>query len=341
MKEEADITFYNIDKCGYFKYGKDLPEFGNVADTFKELKEWTSNDGMTLGETCTYEITESEDILRTFCFALVKNASTGDYLLTTWNETPSTEGNVASVEASKPVGEAEVSLTELPAGSIPGYATYFWIIPSHNILATIRFNHRLNGHKNLNKYLNEFIAKWTKHVVVVEDEEVDHNIVGYSNSIGDEVLSLHPIFKSSLHKKPGQSDYLKNNISNIIKMIRKNKLVPNVQIDTTLWQSILQTFGLACSTEITHDVKIKYEIPYSPSIQELDDIISEWDSSHNSKWDDVGFKLTGETETYWLSHSISKETVELDVNRENAEVVNGESLLSCLSNIRSSLISLL
>jgi len=128
MKEEADITFYNINKCGYFKYGNDTPEFGNVADTFAELKEWTSNEGMTLGETCTYEIAESEDILRTFCFGLIKNASTGDYLLTTWNETPSTEGNVASVETSKPVGEAEVSLTELPAGSIPGYATYFWII---------------------------------------------------------------------------------------------------------------------------------------------------------------------------------------------------------------------
>jgi hypothetical protein len=339
VKEEADITFYKIDRCGYYKYGKDMPEFGNVASIFDELKGWAFNDGMTLEETCTYEITESEDILRTFCFGLVKNPSTGDFLLTTWNETPSTDGNVASVEGSKPVGEAEVSLTELPAGSIPGYATYFWIIPSHNILATIRFQHRLNGHKNVAKYLNEFIAKWTKYVVIADDPEVDHNIVGYSISPGAEVQVLHPIFRSSLHKKPGKLDYLKTQRPIIRKVIRKNKLSHNVQIDVAFWQSLLQKVGLHSVTEIAHDVKVKYEIPYCPSDEELESIITTWDISHNSKWDDIGFELTGESEIYWLSDSISKETMDLEVRRENAEVVNGESILSSLVHVRSSLIA--
>jgi len=178
-------------------------------------------------------------------------------------------------------------------------------------------------------------------VVVVADEEVDHNIVGYSNGPGEETQLLHPMFRSSLHKKPGQSEYLKNQRPNIRMMIRKNKLVPDVQIDTSLWQNMLQKLGLHASTEISHDVKVKYEIPYCPSAQELENVINEWDVSHSSKWDDVGFKLIGESETYWLSHSISKETIELDIRRENAEVVNGESLLSSLSLIRNSMIALL
>jgi len=339
VKEEADITFYNIEKCGYYKYGKDSPEFGSVTDVFNELKGWAFADGMTLGETCTYEITESEDILRTFCFGIVKHAPTGDFLLTTWNETPSTEGNVASVEASKPVGQAEVSLTELPAGSIPGYATYFWVIPSHNVLATIRFQHRLNGHKNLVKYMNEFVAKWTKYVVVTDDPEVDHKIIGYSKGQGEEVQPLHPLFRSSLKKKPGQLDFLRAQRVNIRKVIRKNKLSHKVQVDIALWQSLLQKLGLHTVTDNSQDVKVKYEIPFSPSSEELEGMISGWDSNHNSKWDDVGFELTGQQEVYWLSHSISKESVELDVRRDNAEVVNGDSIVTSLVQLRSALLA--
>jgi hypothetical protein len=84
---------------------------------------------MMLDQTCTYEPSElSERIAyRTFCYDLTSEEDNESFLLTTWNELPSSQGKIASVNGSAPVGDAEVSLTGIPEGNIPGYATYFWL----------------------------------------------------------------------------------------------------------------------------------------------------------------------------------------------------------------------
>ena len=48
----------------------------------------------------------------------------------------------AEYAAGSVVGSADIEMTETSDGRIPGYATYFWIIPSKNVLATSRIRKR-------------------------------------------------------------------------------------------------------------------------------------------------------------------------------------------------------
>lgn len=169
--EEAKISFYKIHECGLYKHGEEKPKYGNIANFLDELLDWAKKDGKSLEETCTYAIDESEGISRAFCYDLVIDNQTGDCLLTTWNETPSYEGRVAAVKANSKFGNAEIEFTELPKDSIPGYATYFWFWPTNDVFATIRFQHVYNGKKNLDKYLQEFIAKFSSYVVLSDEGE--------------------------------------------------------------------------------------------------------------------------------------------------------------------------
>src|SRR5690625_568763 len=89
--EEAKVTFYKIEKCGLYEYGADVSKLGNVAGFLSQLKYWVKKNDKPLDETCTYAIEESEDVDRTFCYDLIANGMTGDFLLTTWNETRSEE----------------------------------------------------------------------------------------------------------------------------------------------------------------------------------------------------------------------------------------------------------
>lgn len=120
--EEARVSFYRVTRCGYYKRGKKEAAFGDLRGTLIALNEWVR--GKPLGETCTYHVKDDDEHHRTFCFRLVRQPES--FLLVLWNETPSTEGNVATVDADAKVGSATVSLTELPKNSIPGYATHFW-----------------------------------------------------------------------------------------------------------------------------------------------------------------------------------------------------------------------
>jgi hypothetical protein len=138
MREEFTITFYSIDRCGYYETGQEKCKFGEIRETLEGLRTWVFSNNMQIGGTCTYDLQEGQNTYHTYCYDLIKDHSGDSYLLATWNEIPSVDGNVASINGGSPVKDAEVSLTELPAGNIPGYASYFWFIPSLNSFATVR-----------------------------------------------------------------------------------------------------------------------------------------------------------------------------------------------------------
>lgn len=341
MIEQVKIQFYKISRCGYYKYGENNPEFGDISDILEQLNVWVKADDKSLVETCTYELQDAEDLYRTFCFDIKRNNQTGDYVLVTWNETPTNEGRVVTVNGSQPVGDAEVSFTDLPEGSIPGYATYFWFVPERGVFASIRFHHSLLiGKSNLETYLSEYCAKFTSYVHISEGEEVVE-IEGYSED-GGEPRHLYPDFKSYLYKKAGEIEALRNANDQIYKIIRKNKLTPQVALHRNLWQKLLEGVGLSDEeNNLVADVKIKYEFPYTPSEEEFDAIVAEWETEHETKWDDVGFKLTGDPRPRWLSHSIAKSQYELDVERDNDEIVDAQSLLTELTRQRNIILALI
>ncbi len=341
MNENVKIQFYRISRFGYYRYGQDEPEFGSVSELLGELSSWVRSNGKSLSQTCTYELEDGEDEYRTFCFDLVNNSQTGDFVLVMWNETPTNEGRVVAVDGTQSVGNADVNFTDLPEGSIPGYATYFWFIPEYDVFASIRFHHSLIiGKKSLDRYLKEFTAKFTSFVVTEETEE-GVEIVGYSNN-DDETYNLAADFKSYLYRKPGQIEYIRQNIDSIKKIIRKNELNPQIVLHRELWQKILESLRIVPrENTLSEEVKIKYEIPFTPNEEEINEIIAEWEENHESKWDDVGFKFESDAQIRWLSHSVAKDEYDLDVTRDNDEIVEAESLLSALTESRTVILRLI
>jgi hypothetical protein len=92
--------------------------------------------------------------LPVLCADIRTNPDTNDCLLTTWNVTPHAGDQIASIQGNSVVGNPVVVMNNLPAGGIPGFATYFWFIPAQSVLATVRFHHTHNGHQGLDMYLN-------------------------------------------------------------------------------------------------------------------------------------------------------------------------------------------
>lgn len=341
MLEEVKIAFYKIERCGYYRYNHEQPEFGSIDDTLDELIAWTTSDGCVLGNTCTYEVEESDNLTKTYCFNVCKNESTGDFILVTWNSIPSVDGKIPSVNGSQPVGSADVNMTEVQPGDIPGYATYFWFVPSKNVFSTVCFHHPVNGHKNMRVYLHKFLSKFTNHVVSFEAEDGTQQIEGYAQDESSEAQNLRPRFVTRLYRLPARLEYLRKNRQFITKIIRKNSLLPSVHSNLSLWQSLLVNCGIVPDIPLQNNIQVKYEFGHTPTEYELDSMIQEWEMSHDTKWDDIGFAIKGETSPFWLSHSVAKNKFELDVERDNEEIVNPESLLEQITSIRPRLLRLL
>lgn len=338
MPEEAVIQFYKVTRCGYYEYYSSEREFGDIAGTLSTLRQWTRKDKMQLRRTKIFEPGEGSSIRPTYCYDIQCDNGSRNYLLTTWNQTPTSEGQYASVEAEAPVGEANVTLTDVPNGTIPGYATYFWFIPEEEILATVQFQHRIaNGKPGLEEYLNTFLARHhSEHVSLVQNGEEELDLEGYQRHPGADIRDLEARFRTSTIRPPGPVDHIRRNRLGIYKVIRKSKLDGETIANTSVsnHQAFLSMLGINQGKQPADPVRSRYEVNFTPTEGQLEEIIENWQQDRGDEaWDDVGFKMSGDSKTYWLSHSISKFEEVLDVDRDNDEIVNSGSLLSELNDM--------
>lgn len=343
MTELVKINFYRVDECGYYSYGNSTPEFGELTSMFNELKSWAFDGSRPLLETCTYEAADGSGSLHTYCFD-IHSAANGDIFITTWNETETIDGATASVKGSDPAGNAHVNTTAVPTGHIPGYPTYFWFIPSENTFATLRFNGaRLNGHAGLKLLFDGFIKMFTSHVVYETGQPREaENLLGYVDRPGDSVQpNLRASFKSHPAKLVGQVQHLKDKRGSITKILRKSTLLNADIDDRNLWQKLLQNVGVTSSPAIVNDVKVKTEIPFTPSVEQLEQILAEWESGDSSNWNNVGFHFLGDKDILWLSHSLIKDERDLDIVKDANGIVSLESIERELARHRSNLLNLL
>ncbi|MCG3674291.1 hypothetical protein L5F46_05815 [Aliarcobacter butzleri] len=332
--EKVKLKFYTVERCGYYKYGTDSNHLTNISDVLDDLKDWISDK--TLSETKTTNVlTAATEKLPVYCISVEKSVN-NTYLLVTWNEIASTNGNVASINKDEPIvtASSNVAQTSLPNGNIPGFATYFWFIPDENILATIKFGHIENGHIGMNCLLKGFLTRYSKYTVLREipeeerDNESDeiYEILGYGNS-DEPDNQLHPYFSSKLKRLSGKIDYIKNQRNNINKMIRKTTLTTTVTNELGLFEKLMYQIGMSTAPALNEKVELKYEIKTQPSSQELDDIISSWQSNHEQVWDDVGFVISGQPNPLWLSSEVPSKEIEINTLRNNDEFVNFAELL--------------
>lgn len=327
MREKAKISFYEIADCGYFKRGEEHPVFGSIAATLQNLDDWSQ--GKSLVETKTFEPADGEDLHPAYLMDIRKLDDT--WLVSTWNQTPANEAGVASVRGNSNVGKAEVVMNDIEKGSIPGFATYFWFIPSRKLFASIRFQHLWTGQQSMQKYVETFLAGFSNHVVY-SDDEAQVEILGYAKDPAkDAPAHLYPRFRTGLLRKPGARELIQQNRINIRKVIRKTVLKLNREEDLSKWQSLLRWTHMEKPANQPDRVRVQYELSGAVTDHDLEAIFKDWDAGHETEWDDYGFMFQGQSaQPHWLSHTLARSQFELDVIRDSEEVVNGESLLEAL-----------
>jgi hypothetical protein len=338
-EEEAKITMYKISACGYYKRGDpEAPQFGSLSETLRDLRHWIA--GKLLRETKTYTA-DADERLPTYVVDVTE--CHGDWLLTLWNELATTDGKVASIDGLAQVGRANVTMTEFEAGSIPGFATYFWFMPDIGLMATIRFQHATGGQLSMNKYLKYFLSQFSTNVVLAEEdnEQRDINIVGYRASPSADVTNFKPQFKTDLLRKPGPIDFLLERAERVRKVSKKEVLKIAERPKRVWWQAMLVNLHLQTPTDRPHEVKVNYEVEVDGlSKDQLQTIVDAW-QTEDQYANNYGFDLKGESgKTYWLDHAFVKDSVTINVHRQNDEIVAGESLLAALRLHRQHLLGL-
>lgn len=332
--QEAKIKFFDIKQCGYYRHGKGTPEYGDVSDTLEKLAAW-AKDGRELINTITYEPKPEDDIFNTY-FCDHHRTFNGDTVLTLWNEAANDEGAIYGMKPKdKPGSRAMMKTGFEDKEAIPGFPSYFWFIPQIGKFASIKFNHSAQGKRNLDHYLNGFLANMSPYRVIDEDGD----IIGYSadGKKLDVEHAIYPRFNSINTKNDQIESELLANSSKITRMIKKETLdftIPDTRKRfEKLFSGLLEN---APKDKIERDITHNFQ--FKPTNAQLKEIIKNFNSDEkNHLLKDVGFVVRGKH--IMLSGMSVAFPMDLDIQRTEDQMITPDKLLASLQKKRKAILS--
>lgn len=339
-KIQARITLYNIFEAGLYERGEKDPTFGDLSIFLKDLKSWVA--GKTLNKTCTYACLD-ECELKTFCYDIQEGIK-GHYLLITWNKVSSFTNSVASVSGTSKVGEADIKTSNHGLDDIPGFPTYFWIMPDQNKFAAITFDYTQNGRQDLNRYLREFFGKLSGYVVSETDKEGKKIIKHFKDpKETKQYPMLYGKFNAKLVVNPGKVQYLLNNWKDIRKVYRHNEMLISEVIKLPKVATLGKLIGLNYDSKKNSAIKFKLEADMQfNSKEELQSVIDEWNEIQNpTKWENLGFGMVGNNQKpIWLSESRAIDTFDCPLERDSKQFFKSKDLVQWLDSITQEILKL-
>lgn len=344
MLQDVSIWLYDIKKCGYYTFrGPDnrAQLFGDIDSTHAALQRWSS--GKLLGQTATYGATEGDEQAEAYLLNIHQGAH-GDYLVGIWNRLPGNRHHVSSIAIGDLVGAASAEITEIDRNRIPGFATYFWVMPAHRRVAAIGLKHLSHGLINFGNYFSGFLKYVNPdHVVLADQDENEELIIkGYREALDDEPYSagVRPFFSVRSIPRGGELDYLRENVGSISRVQCKTTISTMEPGERSWLQAMLNISRIpkAPPPNIV-DASVKVDFPVSLTLEELNSSIEQWEEDiSDSSENDLGFKVDGKMK--WLRKSHARQTKNLDVQWVDDELIDFEGLLQQLQVHRVSILAL-
>lgn len=344
----AKLTVYQVQQCGYYQTGAAAATCSDLQKTLADIHHWIHDVRPQVQATRTFNGAEDGSYLPVYCFDIARHGD-HDYLLTTWNETPSDDGTVGAIGRNDRAGEAAVHTANFPANSIAGYGTHFWFLPDRRRLVTVRFDSQpLNGHHGLNLYLRGFLERSSPHVrfenAIQDGDRFVRPIAGYA--LDDEADEgddrLRPRFRSTMLRRDGEIAYIRRHRASIKKIIRTGRPTGGDRATRTVLDRVLTFVGATPNNRALPENTFKFEVPYTPTTEELNAIIARWqEQEEHETWDDIGFDFAADPIRRWLSNSALKAEVELSdgLRQEAASPAEAPALLEALRPLRNIVIA--
>jgi hypothetical protein len=162
-------------------------------------------------------------------------------------------------------------------------------------------------------------------------EKSDYPILGYAEIEGHEPHHAYARFNTELKRNPGKKQFMLDNVLKITKVIRKETLDLSQTAELTFWQKMLRQAHLADPVNVPIKARISYDIPFKPTVDDIENLFATWEETAETHWDDFGVKLSGSQDVHWVSHTLARKEFEFQIERDNEEIVNANSLIDAIN----------
>ncbi|WP_351124459.1 hypothetical protein [Shewanella sp. T24-MNA-CIBAN-0130] len=322
---KSEITYFKINKFGFYnkKSLTEVPLFGGYEHFIQLFSNWLKKQE-NLGSTSTKGPDNSGNNI--YCSDFYHDESSGNFVITLWNEMSNVENKVLSLSRSQSIGNSTVK-EDGDENSIIGLPSYFYFIPKKDLMLHVGLPQSSDNLRSIKQYISSYFKNLSKYKQTNSDGDTY-----YSDSEGEDKKCQFRLVWSKYTNQAEKKSLIDKaeNISKIIQkvhitkyetddrhLVRKgweklnnafNELIPNFMSDDDDSKLFKDAINEASNRDFT------ISSPFKCDSHLIKKIINQYDQENeNGSNNLIGFRTKGSSKTIWLSDSIIKTKIDLDI----------------------------
>lgn len=351
--EQGLITFFDVKACGFYRKKDNSPVHveGSLSETIKMIHDWVQ--GREFDQTLPWDKDTHVNRSKVYCKSSCINEN--DAVFVFWKQFGNDSGNLNGILAKSKVDDKgkDTHTVETNIGGqkvIYGQPMYYWYIPEHDLIASIKFPHSLSDSEGVCHYIKKCIDLRIEHPRKRQTErsvfnpalkkEVKTKSISYRSENGS--YSLYFKIDAALKELSVEDTSLENLAKRITHIVVRESISSSREIEKNSLFSMYDRIRRVKSNSITRSKQVEIVSEESVDAQYLESILKTYSSEYDAKstWENVGFRVGGiNSSTKWFDNYVDRKRIVIDQSyKKDGKYYLAETLIKCILSQRDSLL---
>jgi len=328
------MNFFKVNQCGLYRVGHKECYGIQLAETFDMLWRWAANRPMST--TLPWDAASLSSRSKAYLRDIYKDEETGDYLVVLWKSDANSSGGIWGAAEDGTIGEGEVvEYTNQYKGKkvIWGKPCYYWVIPKHDSVISIKFDHSVCDSQLFQDFIAGCITNRVDHPTR-KKEKTERGAVRLSHSDPENPYNFSYRFEVSLRSLNTTNAALKKFAQSVTHIVKRETIQVGAKDERADWvKKFNESIPYVSAKPKSKHRQIEIKAEAKPTVEEMAGIIEKYakEGRKSNEWDNVGFQ--GEKGIIWVDRYRLKD--ELVLNDAKSGVLPAVYLYEEISRNRS------
>lgn len=319
------IDLHNITRCGFYEQGSArMPLFGDLSAWHNDFIKWVQGR-QSVALTTTFQDQDAKSPM-VYCAGTVQQGSGFGLIL--WHGVPATEKGIAYIKMDAPPGKVDAQEAQLDQNSIPGWPSYFWILPQQGLLARLQPTGKIRNRSTGLPACRDYLQGWLRsHSCYVEriarsdaPDGAEFEIAWRPTVVSASRTDLSVHFESQPLTTPCALDEIRRRHDEIRKLVHSVQINRALPADHNWLNQLMSVMGFdGFSSPETDRLSFRWDTDWRPELAELEMLISRQNvSGERDRRERQAVRLKGDPHLYWLDGGPVRDEVLLPDDLEHA-----------------------
>ncbi len=315
------MNYFSVNKCGLYRQNDKKPSGLELTETFKLIGEWVA--GKPLADTLPWDSRSRSGISKCYCKDIYTSEDNRDILLVLWKSDTDDTGTLLGAREDAKTGEGDVvTYTNNYRGKkvIWGRPCYYWIIPSKQLVISIKFDHSVCDSQLFQDWVSASITNRVKHPNKKKEmTETGQTRLSFTDGTLGGEMRFRYLFDVHLKTIDTANSKLNELAQNVTHIIKRETISITPADERAKWVQLFDKVPYLKSQAKARVRHIEIRAEARPNASEIRDIIEKFanENRKQSDWDNVGF-TTADNRTVWVDRYRLKNSMHFDHNMKGS-----------------------